>query len=51
MRGDPVHTAKETIGKFILCALQIGSGGSLGVEGPTVHIVRASAVFWRAPHD
>jgi CIC family chloride channel protein len=29
---------RETIGKFILCAIQIGSGGSLGVEGPTVHI-------------
>lgn len=29
---------KETIGKFILCTVQIGSGGSLGVEGPTVHI-------------
>lgn len=29
---------KETIGKFILCVLQIGSGASLGVEGPTVHI-------------
>jgi chloride channel protein, CIC family len=31
-------SAKETIGKFVLCVLQIGSGGSLGVEGPTVHI-------------
>ena len=31
-------SAKETIGKFILCVIQIGSGGSLGVEGPTVHI-------------
>ena len=31
-------TAKETIGKFVLCVIQIGSGGSLGVEGPTVHI-------------
>ncbi len=29
---------KETIGKFILCALQIGSGASLGLEGPTVQI-------------
>jgi chloride channel protein, CIC family len=29
---------KETIGKFVLCAIQIGSGGSLGVEGPTVQI-------------
>ena len=29
---------KETIGKFVLCALQLGTGASLGVEGPTVHI-------------
>jgi len=29
---------KETLGKFILCALQIGSGASLGLEGPTVQI-------------
>jgi len=31
-------TLKETIGKFVLCALQLGSGASLGVEGPTVQI-------------
>ncbi len=31
-------TIKETIGKFILCVLQLGVGASLGVEGPTVHI-------------
>jgi CIC family chloride channel protein len=29
---------RETIGKFVLCALQIGSGASLGLEGPTVQI-------------
>jgi len=29
---------KETAGKFLLCALQIGSGASLGLEGPTVQI-------------
>ncbi len=29
---------RETIGKFILCSLQIGSGASLGLEGPTVQI-------------
>jgi CIC family chloride channel protein len=29
---------KETAGKFVLCVLQLGTGGSLGVEGPTVHI-------------
>ncbi len=31
-------TFRETIGKFILCAVQIGSGASLGLEGPTVQI-------------
>ena len=31
-------TARETIGKFVLCALQIGSGASLGLEGPTVQV-------------
>jgi chloride channel protein, CIC family len=29
---------KETVGKFLICAMQLGSGASLGVEGPTVHI-------------
>ena len=29
---------KETIAKFVLCSLQIGSGASLGLEGPTVQI-------------
>lgn len=29
---------KETIGKFVLCTVQLGAGASLGVEGPTVHI-------------
>jgi len=31
-------TIRETIGKFILCAIQIGSGASLGLEGPTVQV-------------
>ena len=31
-------TARETVGKFVLCAVQIGSGASLGLEGPTVQI-------------
>jgi CIC family chloride channel protein len=31
-------TVRETIGKFILCAVQLGSGASLGLEGPTVQI-------------
>ena len=31
-------TVRETIGKFLLCALQIGSGASLGLEGPTLQV-------------
>jgi CIC family chloride channel protein len=31
-------TIRETIGKFILCSIQIGSGASLGLEGPTVQL-------------
>ena len=31
-------SARETVGKFVLCAFQIGSGASLGLEGPTVQI-------------
>ena len=33
-----VVTVRETVGKFFLCALQIGSGASLGLEGPTVQV-------------
>jgi CIC family chloride channel protein len=29
---------KDAAGKFILCAVQIGSGASLGLEGPTVQV-------------
>lgn len=31
-------TIRETVGKFVLCAIQIGSGASLGLEGPTVQV-------------
>lgn len=31
-------SVRETVGKFVLSALQIGSGASLGLEGPTVQI-------------
>ena len=40
-------TLKETVGKFVLCALQLGSGASLGVEGPTVQICAGVSSFWR----
>ena len=36
---------KETIGKFVLCTLQLGTGASLGVEGPTVHICTGVSSF------
>jgi chloride channel protein, CIC family len=47
---------RETIGKFILCAVQIGSGASLGLEGPTVQICAGvSSLLARAarlrPHN
>lgn len=35
---DGLITIRETVGKFVLCAVQIGSGASLGLEGPTVQI-------------
>ncbi len=38
VRRFGVISVKETVGKFILCVIQIGSGASLGLEGPTVHI-------------
>ena len=38
-------TIKETVGKFVLCALQLGSGASLGVEGPTVQICAGVSSF------
>lgn len=37
-RRSGLVSVKETIGKFVLCSLQIGSGASLGLEGPTVQI-------------
>jgi chloride channel protein, CIC family len=36
---------KETVGKFVLCSLQLGSGASLGVEGPTVQICAGVSSF------
>ena len=38
-------TLKETVGKFVLCALQLGSGVSLGLEGPTVQICAGVSSF------
>ncbi len=36
---------KETLGKFVLCTLQLGAGASLGVEGPTVQICAGVSSF------
>ena len=36
---------KETVGKFVLCVIQLGSGASLGVEGPTVQICSGVSSF------
>ena len=38
-------TFRETLGKFFLCAFQIGSGASLGLEGPTVQICAGVSSF------
>jgi len=38
-------TLKETVGKFALCAIQLGSGASLGLEGPTVQICAGVSNF------
>ena len=36
---------KEAVGKFVLCVVQLGSGASLGVEGPTVQICSGVSSF------
>ncbi len=38
-------TLKETLGKFVLCTIQLGSGATLGVEGPTVQICAGVSSF------
>jgi CIC family chloride channel protein len=40
-----VVTMKEAVGKFVLCAVQLGSGASLGLEGPTVQICAGVSSF------
>jgi CIC family chloride channel protein len=42
---DGAITLKETVGKFVLCVLQLGAGASLGVEGPTVQICAGVSSF------
>ena len=42
-------TLRETAAKFLLCAFQIGSGASLGLEGPTVQICAVSATCSPGP--
>jgi CIC family chloride channel protein len=42
---DPVVPIRDAVGKFFLGSFQIGSGGSLGREGPTVQICAGIASF------
>lgn len=42
---DGVVPMRDALGKFVLGAFQIGSGGSLGREGPTVQICAGFASF------
>ncbi len=42
---EGVVPIKDAIGKFALASVQIGSGGSLGREGPTVQICAGLASF------
>ena len=44
-RRDGEVTLKEAAAKFVLCALQLGAGASLGVEGPTVQICAGVSSF------
>ncbi|MBF0154055.1 MAG: chloride channel protein [Magnetococcales bacterium] len=37
LRGGKIN-AKDGLGKIVACALSIGSGGSVGREGPVVHL-------------
>jgi CIC family chloride channel protein len=50
VRGGKLSLLHSTIGKFLVGTLQIGSGASLGREGPTVQICAgiASLLGWAA---
>lgn len=39
---------RDSVAKFFICALQIGSGSALGREGPTVHICAGIASAFRS---
>jgi CIC family chloride channel protein len=43
--STPVVPLRDAIGKFAVCSLQLGSGASLGREGPTVQIC-AGVASW-----
>jgi CIC family chloride channel protein len=44
-RRSGIISLKETIGKFVLCTVQLGAGASLGLEGPTVQICTGVSSF------
>lgn len=47
--GPPLRL-RDALAKFLICTLQLGSGSSLGREGPTVHICAGIAnAFRRVP--
>lgn len=39
---------RDSLAKFLICTLQLGSGSSLGREGPTVHICAGIASAFRS---
>jgi CIC family chloride channel protein len=44
--GPPVRL-RDAVAKFLICTLQLGTGSSLGREGPTVHICAGIASAFR----
>lgn len=45
VRRNGLVPLRDAVGKFLLCTVQIGSGASLGLEGPTVQICAGVSSF------